>query len=99
MRTPKFAIPETLKEHTIMEDMEKAFAKIRMELRDEEIVGEESDPTAPVLTSKEDEESRETEIEESVKCDFGKLLLCFSMFRIIWVTRQVLEKNKKLQYL
>ena len=64
MRTPKFAIPENLKEHTLMEDMEKAFAKIRMELRDDETVEDESEPTAPIIASKEDEEGREQEKEE-----------------------------------
>ena len=35
-RTPKYALPEQLREHTLKEEMEKAYCKMRMELRDEE---------------------------------------------------------------
>ena len=36
-RPPKFALPEKLLEHTLRDEMEKAYAKMRMELRDEEV--------------------------------------------------------------
>ena len=35
-RTPKFAIPQVLKEDSLKEEMEKAYSLVRMELRDEE---------------------------------------------------------------
>ena len=60
-RTPKFAIPERLMEDSIREEMEKAYAKMRMELRDEE-TGEE-DELNPELEKQltETEEDRERE--------------------------------------
>ena len=60
-RTPKFAIPERLLEHTLKEDMEKAYSKIRMELRDEEVEEEElnKEITAPPIQRTEEEKEKE----------------------------------------
>ena len=63
-RTPKFAIPETLEEHSLKEDMEKAFCKLRMELRDEEVNEDDNKLDAPILKSKEEEEREEKEAQE-----------------------------------
>ena len=65
-RTPKFAIPEPLQEHSLKEEMEKAYSKLRMELRDEEVEDEELNPelVAPVIKSQE-ETDKETERAEN----------------------------------
>ena len=61
-RTPKFALPENLKEESLMEEMEKAFSKMRMELRDEEY-DEEDEFMAPVIRNEEEEEKVKKEQE------------------------------------
>ena len=60
-RTPKFAIAENLLEHTMKEDMEKAYAKLRMELRGEEEEEEElnAELTEPAIRTEEEEEQEE----------------------------------------
>ena len=57
-RTPKFAIPERLLEDSLREDMEKAYAKMRMELMDEETEEEELNPelTKPIIETEEEKE-------------------------------------------
>ena len=73
-RPPKFALPEKLLEHTLRDEMEKAYAKMRMELRDEEveeehelnkeldkpiIVVEEADKDAELKSREEEARSRQ----------------------------------------
>ena len=69
-RTPKFAIPEVLEEHTMMEEMEKSYSKIRMELRDEELEDEElnKEITEKITFSQEDREKEELRSEEDARC-------------------------------
>ena len=68
-RTPKFAIAENLLEHTMKEDMEKAYAKLRMELRDEEEEEEElnAELTKPIIQTEEEREQEEKNREMEAK--------------------------------
>ena len=69
-RTPKFAIPEKLMEDTIKEDMEKAYAKMRMELRDEETGEEEElnpELTRPAIETEEEKEKAAKNKEHEAK--------------------------------
>ena len=68
-RTPKFAIAEKLLEHTMKEEMEKAYAKMRMELRDEEVEEEElkKELTSPVIETEEEREQEEKNRELEAK--------------------------------
>ena len=52
-RSPKFAMPQTLQEDSLREEMEKAYSLIRMELRDEEEEQEQS--TAEEIENKRKE--------------------------------------------
>ena len=57
-KNPKFAIPQPLLENSLKEDMEKAYCKLRMELRDEEDEGK--------LSAEVDRSSEEVEEQGNV---------------------------------
>ena len=62
-KNPKFAIPQPLLENTMKEDMEKAYCKLRMELRDEE----ENDKLPSTGEAEKSEEVDESGKEDEAK--------------------------------
>ena len=58
-RNPKFAVVQNLEEHTIKEELEKAFSIVRMELRDKD-----DEELTEEKTEKEEQEEEERESKE-----------------------------------
>ena len=65
-RNPKFAVLQNLQEHTMKEDMEKAYSLIRMELRDED-TGRDEDETTSRDDAEKQEEKEKKEKEEAAR--------------------------------
>ena len=65
-RNPKFAVLQNLQEHTMKEEMEKAYSLIRMELRDEDTERDEEETTTREDAEKQEEKEKK-EKEEAAK--------------------------------
>ena len=65
-RNPKFAVLQNLQEHTMKEDMEKAYSLVRMELRDEDTERMEEETTTREDAEKQEEKEKK-EKEEAAK--------------------------------